>query len=101
MENRKIKTFPTFSLVLACEQALLSGNIIRGHARVIREKATRNARSLVALLALHYKKTVAHMIDFSCLLLLFYFCSAGLPRVAEVFSRAQRLSLSEVLRGRS
>lgn len=28
----KIKTFPTFSSVLACEQALLSGDIIRGHA---------------------------------------------------------------------
>ena len=41
------------------------------------------------------------MIDFSCLLLLFYFCSAGLPRVGEVFSRVQRLSWSAMLRGRS
>ena len=41
------------------------------------------------------------MIDFSCLLLLFYFCSAGLPRVGEVFSREQRLRTSEMLRGRS
>lgn len=41
------------------------------------------------------------MIDFSCLLLLFYFCSAGLPWVAEIFSRVQRLSSSEILRGRS
>lgn len=86
MENRKIKTFPTFSLVVACEQALLSGDILRGHARVIRERR---------------RDVLAHMIDFSCLLLLFYFCSAGLPRVAEIFSRVQRLSLSEMLRGRS
>ena len=41
------------------------------------------------------------MIDFSCLLLLIYFCSAGLPRVGEIFSRVQRLSSSEMLRGRS
>lgn len=86
MDNRKVKTFPTFSLVLACEQALLSGYILRGHARVTRE--TR-------------RDVLAHMIDFSCLLLLFSFCSAGLPRVAEVFSRVRRLSSSEMLRGRS
>ena len=41
------------------------------------------------------------MIDFSCLLMLIYFCSAGLPRVGEIFSRVQRLSSSEMLRGRS
>ena len=44
---------------------------------------------------------LAHMIVFSCLLLLFYFRSAGLLGVAEVFSQVQRLSSSEMLRGRS
>ena len=62
-------------------------------------KETRYARSLVARVALHDKKTAC---SYDCLLLLlFYFCSAGLPWVAEVFSRVQRLSSSEMLRGRS
>lgn len=47
------------------------------------------------------KRQLSHMIDFSCVLLLIYFCSAGLPRVGEISSRVQRLSSSEMLRGRS
>ena len=32
-----------------------------------------------------FARWLAHMIDFSCLLLLFYFCIAGLPKVSRGF----------------